>query len=53
VPAYWTAKINLSPVVVYSFDTRFLAFRVRVFQNRVLRRRFGAKKEEGTGEWRK
>jgi len=25
---------------------------VRVFQNRVLRRRFGAKREEVTGEWR-
>jgi len=27
--------------------------RWRVFENRVLRRVFGPKKEEGTGEWKK
>jgi hypothetical protein len=27
--------------------------RLRVFENRVLRRIFGPKREEGTGEWRK
>ena len=27
--------------------------RLRVFENRVLRRIFGAKREEVTGEWRK
>jgi len=27
--------------------------RVRVFENRVLRRVFGPKRNEGTGEWRK
>jgi len=27
--------------------------RLRVFENRVLRRVFGAKKDEVTGEWRK
>jgi hypothetical protein len=26
--------------------------RLRVFENRVLRRTFGAKRDEGTGEWR-
>jgi hypothetical protein len=28
-------------------------YRVRVFQNRVLRRRFGAKREEGIGKMEK
>jgi len=27
--------------------------RLRVFENRVLRRVFGPKRDEGTGEWRK
>ena len=27
--------------------------RLRVFENRVLRRTFGDKRDEGTGEWRK
>jgi hypothetical protein len=27
--------------------------RLRVFQNRALRRLFGSKRDEGTGEWRK
>ena len=27
--------------------------RLRVFENRVLRKVFGPKREEGTGEWRK
>ena len=27
--------------------------RLRVFENRVLRRIFGSKREKGTGEWRK
>jgi hypothetical protein len=28
-------------------------YRLRVFENRVLRRIFGPKRDEGTGEWRK
>ena len=27
--------------------------RLRVFENRVLRRKFGPKRDEATGEWRK
>jgi hypothetical protein len=30
-----------------------LEHRLRVFENRVLRRRFGPKRDEVTGEWRK
>jgi hypothetical protein len=38
----------MSPVIV-NLRTRL---RVRVFENRVLRRIFGPKKDEVTGEWR-
>jgi hypothetical protein len=45
------------PVVLYGCETRSLTFReerrLRVFENRVLRRIFGPKRDEGTGEWRK
>jgi hypothetical protein len=45
------------PVVLYGFETWSLTLReecrLRVFENRVLRRIFGPKREEGTGEWRK
>jgi hypothetical protein len=44
------------PVVVYRFETWSLTLReerrLRVFENRVLRRRFGPKRDEETGEWR-
>jgi hypothetical protein len=48
--------INL-PVVLYGFETLSLTLReeckLKLFENKVLRRIFGSKKEEVTGEWRK
>ena len=45
------------PVVLYGCETRPLTFReerrLRVFENRVLRRIFGPKRDGKTGEWRK
>ena len=46
-------------VVLYGFETWWLTLReghtsrLRVFENRVLRRIFGPKMDEVTGEWRK
>jgi hypothetical protein len=45
------------PVVLYGCEAWSLTLReermLRVFENRVLRRVFGAKRDEVTGEWRK
>jgi hypothetical protein len=45
------------PVVLYGCETWSLTLmeerRMRVFENRVLRRVFGPKRDELTGEWRK
>jgi hypothetical protein len=45
------------PVVLYGCETWSLTLskecRLRVFENRVLRRIFGTKGDEVTGEWRK
>ena len=45
------------PVVLYGCETWSLTLReerrLRVFENRVLRRVFGAKRDKVTGEWRK
>jgi hypothetical protein len=45
------------PVVLYGCETWFLALReehrLKVFANRVLRRIFGPKRDEVTGEWRR
>jgi hypothetical protein len=45
------------PLVLYGYETWSLTLRekhrLRVFQNRVLRRIFGLKKDDITGEWRK
>ena len=45
------------PVVLYGCETWSLKLReerrLRVFENRVLRRVFGPKRDEVTGEWRK
>jgi hypothetical protein len=44
------------PVVLYECETWSLTLReehrLRVFENRVLRRMFGPKRDEVTGEWR-
>jgi hypothetical protein len=42
-------------VVLYGYETWFLSLRreLRVFENRVLRRIFGPKRDEAMGEWRK
>jgi hypothetical protein len=45
------------PVVLYGCESWSLTlreeFRLRVFENKVLRRIFGSKRDEVTGEWRK
>jgi len=45
------------PFVLYGCETWLLTLRVecrlRMFENRVLRRIFGPKRDEVTGEWRK
>jgi hypothetical protein len=45
------------PVVLYGFETWLLTLReecrLRGFENRVLRRIFGPKRDEVTGEWRR
>jgi hypothetical protein len=45
------------PVVLYGYETWSLTLReecrLRVFENRVLRRIFGPKRDEVTGEWRR
>jgi hypothetical protein len=49
-------KTIILPVVLYGCETWSLTLRdehrLRVFENRVLRRIFGPKRDEGTGEWR-
>jgi hypothetical protein len=50
-------KTIILPVVLYGCETFSLSLReehrLRVFENRVLRRIFGPKRDEVTGEWRK
>jgi hypothetical protein len=50
-------KTIILPVVLYGCETWSLTLReerrLRVFENRVLRRIFGPKRGEVTGEWRK
>jgi hypothetical protein len=50
-------KIIILPVVLYGSETWSLTLReecrLRVFENRVLRRIFGPKRDEVTGEWRR
>jgi hypothetical protein len=50
-------KAIILPVVLYGCETWSLtlleAHRLRVFENRVLRKIFGPKRDEVTGEWRK
>ncbi|KAJ4449913.1 hypothetical protein ANN_01320 [Periplaneta americana] len=50
-------KTVILPVVLYGCETWALTFReeqrLRVFENKVLRKIFGAKRDEVTGDWRK
>jgi hypothetical protein len=50
-------KTLILPVALYEYETWFLTLeeehRLRVFENRVLRRMFGTKRGEVIGEWRK
>ncbi|KAJ4450866.1 hypothetical protein ANN_02298 [Periplaneta americana] len=50
-------KTVILPVVLYGCETWTLTLReeqrLRVFENKVLRKMFGAKRDEVTGEWRK
>jgi hypothetical protein len=50
-------KTIILPVVLYGCETWSLTLteehRLRVFENRVLRRIFGPKRDEVTGGWRK
>jgi hypothetical protein len=50
-------KTIILPVVLYGCETWCLTLRekrrLRVFENRVLRRIFGPKRDEVTGDWRK
>jgi hypothetical protein len=50
-------KTIILPVVLYGCETWSLALReehrLRVFENRLLRRIFGPKRDEVTGDWRK
>jgi hypothetical protein len=50
-------KTIILPVVLYGCETWSLTLReehrLRVFENRVLRRIFGPKRDEVTREWRK
>jgi hypothetical protein len=50
-------KTIILPVVLYGCETWSLTLReehrLRVFENRILRRIFGPNRDEVTGEWRK
>jgi hypothetical protein len=50
-------KTIILPVVLYGCETWSVTLReehrLKVFENRVLRRIFGPKRDEVTGEWRK
>jgi hypothetical protein len=50
-------RTGMLPVVSYGCETWSLTLRkeqrLRVFENRVLRRIFGSKTDEATGEWRR
>ena len=54
IKIYWSL---ISPVALYGCETWLLILReerrLRVFENRVLRRIFGPKMDKVTGEWRK
>jgi hypothetical protein len=51
-----TYKTIILPVVLYGCEAWYLTLReehrLRVFENRILRRIFGPKRDEVTGEWK-
>jgi hypothetical protein len=57
ITKYFKKKSNEKPVVLYGCETWSLTLReedrLRVFENRVLRRIFEPKRDEVTGGWRK
>jgi hypothetical protein len=57
VCTFYAKKTIILPVVLYGCETCSLTLRkehrLGVFENRVLRRIFGPKRDEVTGEWRK
>ena len=60
MPTFWPVKIYrtiILPVVLYGCETSSLTLReekkLRVFENRVLRRIFGPRRDEVMGEWRR
>jgi hypothetical protein len=57
ISSYSPYKTIILPVVLYGCETLSLTFRekrrLRVFENRVLRRIYGPNRNEVTGEWRK
>jgi hypothetical protein len=50
-------KAMTLPIVLYGYETWYLKLkekhRLRVFENRVLRRIFGSKRDDVSGGWRK
>jgi hypothetical protein len=48
-----TTDFIILPVVLYECETLREEHRLRVFENRVLRRIFGRKRDEVTGDWRR
>ena len=52
-----TCKSIILPVILYGCETWSLTMReehrLRVFENKILRKRFGVKRNEISGEWRK
>ena len=57
LPVYYPNRTIILPLVLYEFNTWSLRRRDKrklwVFQNRVLRRIFGPKQDEVTGDWRR
>ena len=53
----WPNIVRCLPVVLYGCETWSLTLReerkLRVFENKVLRRIFGPRRDEVTGEWRR
>ena len=49
----WTFNVFLINIELWVHELVIIESRLRVFENRVLRRIFGPKRDEVTGEWRK